>query len=320
MNVLALRDIEKARTIKTILNLPNKQLEIIKSLSDSFAPDLASNLNTTSTSDTSKATSNQVGSYLSQERRWGSELKLEAKPSSIPFISDYDQVMVDDAQNNASGELLSKELGLLGSPETKTTYSSSELEIIIESMKSSIDSRLIGLNHLQRLIQLCTKDCSPQRIMTKNRRVIQDNLSKVMEALNECLEEDYHEVKEYALMLIKELIDFDSGYFASNLDSLIHAIIEHYPDDAPICQLEDEVLEALANSQNSTRMLQVISPLILKEEPPALQALIKTMKHIISKWGEYELVLILRTITEPLITTFNHPHANVRKSIVFCFI
>lgn len=93
--------------------------------------------------------------------------------------------------------------------------------------------------------------------------------------------------------------------------------MEHYPDDTPICQLEDEVLEALANSQNSTRMLQVVSPLILKEEPPALQALIKTMKHIISKCGEYELVPILRTITEPLITTFNHPHANVRKSVVF---
>lgn len=51
-SILALRDIEKARTIKAILNLPSKQLEVIKSLSDSFAPDLASNLNTTSTSDT----------------------------------------------------------------------------------------------------------------------------------------------------------------------------------------------------------------------------------------------------------------------------
>ena len=68
--ILALRDIEKTRTIKTILNLPSKQLEIIKTLSDSFAPDLALNLNTTSTSDSSK-TANQVGSYLSQERRSG---------------------------------------------------------------------------------------------------------------------------------------------------------------------------------------------------------------------------------------------------------
>jgi hypothetical protein len=104
-----------------------------------------------------------------------------------------------------------------------------------------------------------------------------------MEALNECLEEDYHEIKEYTLVLIKDLIDFDSDYFTNNLENFIHMIVEHYPDDTPICQLEDEVLESLANTQNSTRMLQILSPLILKEEPPALQALIKTMKHIISK-------------------------------------
>ena len=153
-SILALRDIEKTRTIKTILNLPSKQLEIIRSLSDSFAPDLASNLNTTNTSDSSKT--NQIGSYLSQERRSGNEIKLEVKPSSVPFINDYDQVMVDDAQNQNSvpSEVLSKELNLLGSPESKTTYSSSELDTIVESMKSSIDSRIVGLNHLQRLIQL----------------------------------------------------------------------------------------------------------------------------------------------------------------------
>ena len=141
-----------------------------------------------------------------------------------------------------------------------------------------------------------------------------------MEVLNQWLEEDYHEIKEYALALIKDLIDFDSDYFTNNLESFIHTIIDHYPDDAPIWQLEDEVLEALANSQNSTRMLQILAPLILKEEPPALQALIKTMKHIISKWGEYELVPILKILTEPLITTFNHPHANVRKSVVFWLV
>ena len=64
--------------------------------------------------------------------------------------------MVDDVQNqnNASGEMLSKELNLLGSPENKTSYTSSDLDIVIESMRSNIDSRIIGLNHLQRLIQL----------------------------------------------------------------------------------------------------------------------------------------------------------------------
>ena len=127
-------------------------------MSDSFAPDLASNLNTTSTSDSSKIT-NQVGSYLSQERRSGNEIKLEVKPSSVPFINDYDQVMVDDAQNqnNASIEMLSKELNMLGSPESKTTYTNSDLDIVIGVWSSSIDSRIIGLNHLQRLIQLWTK-------------------------------------------------------------------------------------------------------------------------------------------------------------------
>lgn len=184
-SILALRDIEKARTIKAILNLPSRQLDIIKSLSDSFAPDLYSNLNTTSTSDTSKAAASQVGPYLSQERRPVNDIRLDSKPSSVPFISDYDQVMVDDAQNNASGELLTKELSLLGSPDAKTTYSSGELDVVIDCMKASTDSRLAGLSHLQRLIQLCTKDCSPQRISLKNRRVIKDSMAKVVDALSE---------------------------------------------------------------------------------------------------------------------------------------
>lgn len=108
-------------------------------------------------------------------------------------------------------------------------------------------------------------------------------MAKIMDALSGCLDEDYHETKEYALVLIKDLIDTNSEYFSNNLENFIHSIIEHYPDDTPICQLEDELLEALANSQDFPRMLQILSPLILKEEPPTLQAIIKTMKHIISK-------------------------------------
>lgn len=67
-------------------------------------------------------------------------------------------------------------------------------------------------------------------------------------------------------------------------------------------------------------MLLIISPLILKEEPPSLQALIRIQKYIISKSAKYEIDPILRNVTEPLITTFNHPHANVRKSVVFCLV
>lgn len=141
-----------------------------------------------------------------------------------------------------------------------------------------------------------------------------------MDALYDCLEDDYSDTKEYALILIKDIVEFDPEFFSKDLENFIQIIVEHYHDEGAVSKIEDEVLEALANTQNAISLLLILSPMILKEEPPVLQALIKTIKHVISSSSEYELSPILKKVADPLITTFNHPHANVRKSVVFCLV
>ena len=99
-----------------------------------------------------------------------------------------------------------------------------------------------------------------------------------------------------------------------------HILVEHYADEETIYQIIDELLNTADAKHNTTELMFITSALITKEEPPVLQALIKTQKYIISKCSEYELLPILKDITEPLVNTFNHPHANVRKSVVFCLV
>ena len=82
------------------------------------------------------------------------------------------------------------------------------------------------------------------------------------------------DTKEYALIIIREIIEFDPEFFSKDLENFVNIIIEHYNDEGTISKVEDEVLEALANTQNATSLSLIISPLILKEEPPVLQALL----------------------------------------------
>lgn len=136
----------------------------------------------------------------------------------------------------------------------------------------------------------------------------------------ETLDEEYPDIKQLSLVLFKDMVEYDPEFFAENLNNFILTLTEHYNDEAHICELTDEVFISLANTQNRVSLLLIISPLILKEEPPSLQALIRILKYIISNSAKYELDPILRNVTDPLITTFNHPHANVRKSVVFCLV
>ena len=73
------------------------------------------------------------------------------------------------------------------------------------------------------------------------------------------------------------------------------------------------MLEALSSTQNPETMLILVVPLILKEEPPILQALIRLATNIIKKTDSETLRPIILKIIDPLVATFNHPHADVRK-------
>lgn len=62
-----------------------------------------------------------------------------------------------------------------------------------------------------------------------------------------------------------------------------HILIDHYSDEETIYQIVDDLLDASDSSHNAAELLLIISDLIEREEPPVLQALIKTEKYIISK-------------------------------------
>jgi hypothetical protein len=60
-------------------------------------------------------------------------------------------------------------------------------------------------------------------------------------------------------------------------------MVEHYSDEETIFQIVNDLLESKDGTHNACELMLIISDLILKEEPPVLQALIKTEKYIISK-------------------------------------
>lgn len=133
-SLLALRDLETNRTIRAILNLPAKQVELIKSLSESYAPDLASNLNAHTSSDNGKATSGTIYPFVDKKLTLEHNYSGENKSNAVPFFHNYDQVMVDDdnTQTALPSETTTKDINSLGSPESKSFYSNSDIDTIVE--------------------------------------------------------------------------------------------------------------------------------------------------------------------------------------------
>lgn len=281
-SLLALRDIEKRRTIKAIIKLPSHQLEIIRDLSDSYAPDLSSNLNSTSESDVTHKKSNNSSRYSNNDiglRKFKSE-DVEMKPSEVyshypdvkekpkttPYFTEYDQVP---------------------SNKEPTVYMSS----LKESTSQGLEQREYDDNDLHDFSEeiendQCIDCVSYFRKMANGK----DSIGNI------------HKIN------------------ANSKPYYIHILIDHYSDEETIFQIVDDLVDAEDGSQNAMELLMILSELIVREEPPILQALIKIEKYIISKCSNYELTHNLKEITEPLISTFSHPHANVRKSVVFCLV
>ena len=144
--LLALRDLQTHRTIKAIMNLPENQLEIITTLSDSYAPDLASNLTTQSSS-----SDVPLGSSKLWAEKRADSYNGKYKEDSLGFNSSQSAL-----QNSIKNGLKSqnsldptkpvissvKEVVTLGFPDSKTIYTNSDLETLIDNIKNNIDSRI----------------------------------------------------------------------------------------------------------------------------------------------------------------------------------
>ena len=276
-SLLALRDIEMNRTIKSLMSLPSQQLDIIKDLSDSYAPDLSSNLASTNESDATRQFSNS-SNYGNNPRKM-KKLKsqeVDLKPminnpnypdynmvKTTPYFHEYDQVM----QQKDAEVPISTVKDSLSNGRSHKFYDDNDIHQFDDQIEN--DQCIDCVSYYKRMsVGLHSKD----------------NIHKVTSK--------------------------SKPYY-------IHILIEHYNDEETIIQIVDDLLESKDGAHNATELLLIISDLIIKEEPPILQALIKTEKYIISKCNSYELTPILKEITDPLVTTFNHPHANVRKSVVF---
>lgn len=105
-SLLSLRDLEMNRTIKAIMNLPSQQFEVVKDFSDSYAPDLSSNLNTTTATDATRQYSNTSSNYSKRDlriKKFRSEdvemppatanpYYQNEKPKTTPYFHDYDNI------------------------------------------------------------------------------------------------------------------------------------------------------------------------------------------------------------------------------------
>ena len=231
--LLALRDLQMHKTIKCILGLPVNQLDVIQTLSNSFAPDLASNLSTNDTPDISPLGSTKTFPKIEHRLGQVEGSKFAGEESSgVPFFSEYDQIMPDEDNNTIYPSNAIKQVSTLGFPDSKTVYTVNDIDIIVENLRHSIDSRIDCMNHLQRLIQLCIRDSPSQRVAIKNRTIWKENNTRILEALYEGLDEEYTE--RFALVLFKEMIEYDPELFAEYLREFIHTLVERYSDDMQI--------------------------------------------------------------------------------------
>ena len=81
------------------MSLPSQQLDIIRELSDSYAPDLASNLNTSNSNDPLRQLSHSSNSYSGYDRKSPARKLndiIDDKPKAVPTFNEYDQVMPAD--------------------------------------------------------------------------------------------------------------------------------------------------------------------------------------------------------------------------------
>jgi hypothetical protein len=93
--------------------LPGQQLDIIRELSDSYAPDLASNLSTASSSDFTRQLSHSSNNHSNYDRKSPTR-KLndmnDDKIRPVPVFNEYDQVMpAEEPKLNFSDNLPSEQ-------------------------------------------------------------------------------------------------------------------------------------------------------------------------------------------------------------------
>lgn len=239
-SLLALRDIEMNRTIKAIINLPSQQLEIVKDMSDSYAPDLSSDLNTT-VSDQTQMYSNPSTNYPKRDLKLskfksedvdkaplvGKALSYQHEmPKTTPYFHDYDKI-----QSNKEPAV--------------------RMSSLKESSSQGLDQKESDDNDYEEELDndQCIDCVSYYKRMSTGIHS-QQNMHKVT---------------------------------AKSKPYYIHILIDHYSDEETIYQIIDDLLDASDSSHNAAELLLIISNLIEKEEPPVLQALIKTEKYIISK-------------------------------------
>lgn len=91
--------------MKAIISLPNLQLEKVRSLADSYAPDLANNISKQNTIELSKisSTNSNNQSNFDQAQYDGFGLpNLSDKNKRTPYINEYDKVVTSDEQTVAN--------------------------------------------------------------------------------------------------------------------------------------------------------------------------------------------------------------------------
>mmetsp|Transcript_27843 Transcript_27843/g.27718 ORF Transcript_27843/g.27718 Transcript_27843/m.27718 type:complete len:351 (-) Transcript_27843:245-1297(-) len=239
-SLLALRDIEMSRTIKAIINLPSQQFEIVKDMSDSYAPDLSSDLNTTA-SDQTQMYSNPSTNYPKRDLKMnkfksediekaplaGKALSYQHEmPKTTPYFHDYDKIQ-----------------------------SNKEPAVRMSSLKESSSQ---GLDHKE-----------------SDENDYEEELDN-----DQCIDcvSYYKRISTgiHSKQNMQKVTPKSKPYY-------VHILIDHYSDEETIYQIIDDLLDASDSSHNAAELLLIISNLIEKEEPPVLQALIKTEKYIISK-------------------------------------
>eukprot|EP00743_Colponemidia_sp_Colp-15_P008324 GILK01009041.1.p1 GENE.GILK01009041.1~~GILK01009041.1.p1 ORF type:complete len:1198 (-),score=196.76 GILK01009041.1:274-3867(-) len=127
-------------------------------------------------------------------------------------------------------------------------------------------------------------------------------------------------VREQSVMTLREIISRRPQDVSGHVEQVMNELLNCYRDtNRQVCQAADDALDELVATQNAASCMDILQPLVLREDSPVLQVIIKLIARLLPRVGAtmYEY---LDAVMPGLVEAFKHPNADVRKSVVFCLV
>ncbi|CAN6460516.1 unnamed protein product [Victoria cruziana] len=157
--------------------------------------------------------------------------------------------------------------------------------------------------------------------MEKDPSVWTKYFNQILTALLEVVDDGDPSVRELALSLILEMLNYQKDSMEDSIEIVIEKLLHASRDSvAKVSNEAERCLTIVLSQYEPYRCLSVITPLLISEDEKALVSCINCLTKLVGRLSQEELMGQLPSFLPALFDAFGNQSADVRKTVVFCLV